>query len=104
MTLTGLQQIIDVTLDATRPTLTEIQVHSNQLALGTIVAQELLHPSMETVLDIASTTLQGEHHGATITFAFSGTGRLVGCRRDTSGEIVCFDGGFGQDPRPADVA
>lgn len=104
MTLTGLQQIIDVTLDATRPTLTEIQVHSEQHTLGTIVAQELLHPSMETVLDIASTTLQGVYHGATITFAFSGAGRLVGCSRATSGEIVCADGGFGQDPEPADVS
>lgn len=104
MTLTGLQQIIDVSLDATRPTLTEIQVHSEQHTLGTIVAQELLLPSMETVLDIASTTLQGEHHGATITFAFSGAGRLVRCRRATSGEIVCADGGFGQDPTPADAA
>jgi hypothetical protein len=104
MTLTGLQQIIDVSLDATRPTLTEIQVHSEQQTLGTFVAQELLLPSVETVLDIASDTLQGVYHGATVTFAFSGAGRLVGCRRDTSGEILCFDGGFALDPIPADVA
>jgi len=102
MTLTGLQQFIDVSLDATRPILTEIQVHSDVQTLGTLVAQEVLEPSVETVTSIAEDTLRGEHAGSLITFAFAGAGRLIVCRRDSEAGIVCFDGGAASDPIPTD--
>jgi hypothetical protein len=93
MTATGLQQFLDVSLDATRQTVTDIFIHSDDPSVGTIAAQELLEPSVETVVKVAEETLRGDHHDSIISFRFTGAEALVTCRRDSSDGIVC-DRGF----------
>ena len=93
MTATGLQKFLDVNLDATRQILTDIFIHSEDPSVGTIAAQELLEPSVETVVKIAEDTLRGDHHSSIISFKFAGAEALVTCRRDSEDGIVC-DRGF----------
>jgi hypothetical protein len=93
MTATGLQQFLDVSLDATRQIVTDIFIHSEDPSVGTIAAQELLEPSVETVVKVAEETLRGDHHGSIISFRFTGAEALVTCRRDSEDGIVC-DRGF----------
>jgi len=93
MTATGLQQFLDVNLDATRQVLTDITIHSENPSLGVIETQELLEPSVETVTKVAEDTLRGEHTGSLISFKFAGAEAWITCRRDSSDGIVC-DRGF----------
>jgi hypothetical protein len=93
MTATGLQQFLDVNLDATRQVLTDITIHSENPSVGVIETQELLEPSVETVTKIAEDTLRGEHTGSLISFKFAGANAWITCRRDSSDGIVC-DRGF----------
>ena len=93
MTATGLQQFLDVNLDATRQVLTDITIHSENPSVGVIESQELLEPSVETVTKIAEDTLRGEHTGSLISFKFAGANAWITCRRDSSDGIVC-DRGF----------
>ena len=93
MTATGLQQFLDVNLDATRQVLTDIFIHSENPSVGVIETQELLEPSVETVTKIAEDTLRGEHTGSLISFKFAGANAWITCRRDSSDGIVC-DRGF----------
>ena len=93
MTATGLQQFLDVSLDATRPVVTDIFIHNEDPSVGIIEAQELLEPSVETVVKVAEDTLRGDHHNSIISFRFTGAEALVTCRRDPEDGIVC-DRGF----------
>jgi len=93
MTATGLQQFLDVNLDATRQVVTDIFIHSEDPSVGIIEAQELLEPSVETVVKVAEETLKGDHHSSIISFKFAGAEALVTCRRDSEDGIVC-DRGF----------
>jgi hypothetical protein len=93
MTATGLQQFLDISLDATRVVLTDIFIHNEDPSIGTISAQELLEPSVETVTKVAEDTLRGEHTGSLISFKFAGANSWITCRRDSSDGIVC-DRGF----------
>ena len=93
MTATGLQQFLDVNLDASRVVLTDIFIHSENPSIGVIESQELLEPSVETVIKIAEDTLRGDHQNSIISFKFTGAEALVTCRRDSSDGIVC-DRGF----------
>ena len=92
MTATGLQKFLDVSLDATRVVLTDIFIHSEDPSIGVIEAQELLEPSVETVVKVAEDTLRGEHQNSIISFRFTGAEALVTCRRDSSDGIVCERG------------
>ncbi len=92
MTSTGLQQFLDVNLDATRTVLTDIFVHSENPSIGTLSLQEILEPSVETVVKVAEDTLRGEHQNSTISFKFPGAKAMVTCRRDSSDGIVCERG------------
>ena len=93
MTATGLQKFLDVSLDASRVVLTDIFIHSENPSIGVIESQELLEPSVETVVKVAEDTLRGEHQNSIISFRFPGAEALVTCRRDSSDGIVC-DRGF----------
>jgi len=93
MTATGLQQFLDVNLDATRLVLTDIFIHSEDPSVGVIEAQELLEPSVETITKVAEETLRGEHSSSLISFRFTGAEAWITCRRDSSDGIVC-DRGF----------
>ena len=93
MTATGLQQFLDVNLDATRQVLTDITIHSENPSIGVIETQELLEPSVETITKVAEDTLRGEHTGSLISFKFAGAEAWITCRRDSSDGIVC-DRGF----------
>jgi hypothetical protein len=93
MTATGLQQFLDVNLDATRQVLTDITIHSENPSIGAIETQELLEPSVETVTKVSEDTLRGEHTGSLISFKFAGANSWITCRRDSSDGIVC-DRGF----------
>ena len=93
MTATGLQKFLDVSLDASRVVLTDIFIHSENPSIGVIESQELLEPSVETVVKVAEDTLRGEHQNSIISFRFTGAEALVTCRRDSSDGIVC-DRGF----------
>jgi|TARA_R110000868_G_scaffold306374_1_gene567609 hypothetical protein len=93
MTATGLQQFLGVNLDASRTVLTDISIHSEDPSMGIIEAQELLEPSVETVVKVSEDTLIGEHRGSLISFKFAGADSWVTCRRDSSDGIVC-DRGF----------
>ena len=92
MTATGLQQFLDVNLDATRQVLTDNFIHSENPSIGVIESQELLEPSVETVVKVAEDTLRGEHQNSIISFRFTGAEALVTCRRDSSDGIVCERG------------
>ena len=92
MTATGLQKFLDVSLDATRVVLTDIFIHSENPSIGVIESQELLEPSVETVVKVAEDTLRGEHQNSIISFRFTGAEALVTCRRDSSDGIVCERG------------
>lgn len=92
MTATGLQQFLDVNLDATRQVLTDITIHSEDPSIGVIETQELLEPSVETVTKVAEDTLRGEHTGSLISFKFTGAEAWITCRRDSSDGIVCDRG------------
>ena len=92
MTSTGLQQFLDVNLDATRTVLTDIFVHNENPSIGTLSLQEILEPSVETVVKVAEDTLRGEHQNSTISFKFPGAKAMVTCRRDSSDGIVCERG------------
>ena len=92
MTATGLQKFLDVSLDATRVVLTDIFIHSEDPSIGVIESQELLEPSVETVVKVAEDTLRGEHQNSIISFRFTGAEALVTCRRDSSDGIVCERG------------
>ena len=92
MTATGLQQFLDVNLDASRVVLTDIFIHSENPSIGVIESQELLEPSVETVVKVAEDTLRGEHQNSIISFRFTGAEALVTCRRDSSDSIVCERG------------
>jgi len=92
MTSTGLQQFLDISLDATRVVLTDIYIHSENPSIGTISAQELIEPSVETVVKIAEDTLRGEHQNSIVSFKFPGAKAMVTCRRDSSDGIVCDRG------------
>ena len=92
MTATGLQKFLDVNLDATRTVLTDLIIHSEDPSVGTIEAQELLEPSVETVTKIADDTLRGDHQHSTISFKFAGAEAWVICRRDSLDGIVCDRG------------
>ena len=93
MTATGLQQFLGVNLDASRTVLTDISIHSEDPSMGIIEAQELLEPSVETIVKVSEDTLIGEHSGSLISFKFAGADSWVTCRRDSSDGIVC-DRGF----------
>ena len=92
MTATGLQKFLDVNLDASRVVLTDIFIHSENPSIGVIESQELLEPSVETVVKVAEDTLRGEHQNSIISFRFTGAEALVTCRRDSSDGIVCERG------------
>ena len=92
MTATGLQKFLDVSLDASRVVLTDIFIHSENPSIGVIESQELLEPSVETVVKVAEDTLRGEHQNSIISFRFTGAEALVTCRRDSSDGIVCERG------------
>ena len=92
MTATGLQKFLDVSLDASRVVLTDIFIHSENPSIGVIESQELLEPSVETVVKVAEDTLRGEHRNSIISFRFTGAEALVTCRRDSSDGIVCERG------------
>ncbi len=92
MTSTGLHQFIDVHLDATRSFLADVFIHNENPSIGTITAQEILEPSVETVVKVAEETLRGEHQTSTISFKFPGASALVTCRRDSDDGIVCDRG------------
>ena len=92
MTATGLQKFLDVNLDASRVVLTDIFIHSEDPSIGVIESQELLEPSVETVVKVAEDTLRGEHQNSIISFRFTGAEALVTCRRDSSDGIVCERG------------
>ena len=92
MTATGLQKFLDVSLDASRVVLTDIFIHSENPYIGVIESQELLEPSVETVVKVAEDTLRGEHQNSIISFRFTGAEALVTCRRDSSDGIVCERG------------
>ena len=92
MTATGLQKFLDVSLDASRVVLTDIFIHSENPSIGVIESQELLEPSVETVVKVAEDTLRGEHQNSIISFKFTGAEALVTCRRDSSDGIVCERG------------
>ena len=92
MTATGLQKFLDVSLDASRVVLTDIFIHSENPSIGVIESQELLEPSVETVVKVAEDTLRGEHQNSIISFRFTGAEALVTCRRDLSDGIVCERG------------
>lgn len=92
MTTTGLQQFLDVNLDATRTVMTDIFIHNENPSIGTISAQELLEPSVETVVKVAEETLRGEHQNSSISFKFPGAKAMVTCTRDSSDGIVCDRG------------
>lgn len=92
MTSTGLQQFLDISLDATRVVLTDIYIHNENPSIGTISAQELIEPSVETVVKIAEDTLRGEHQNSSVSFKFPGAKAMVTCRRDHSDGIVCDRG------------
>jgi hypothetical protein len=70
MTATGLQQFLDVSLDATRVVLTDIFIHNENPSIGTISAQELLEPSVETVVKIAEDTLRDDHRNSSLALNF----------------------------------
>ena len=92
MTATGLQQFLNVSLDATRSIVTDIYIHSEDPSVGIIEAQELLEPSVETVVKIAEDTLRGEHQNSCISFKFAGAEAMITCRRDPEDGIVCDRG------------
>jgi hypothetical protein len=92
MTTTGLQQFLDISLDATRVVLTDIFIHNENPSIGTISVQELIEPSVETVVKIAEDTLRGEHQNSIVSFKFPGAKAMVTCRRDPSDGIVCDRG------------
>ena len=92
MTATGLQKFLDASLDASRVVLTDIFIHSENPSIGVIESQELLEPSVETVVKVAEDTLRGEHQNSIISFRFTGAEALVTCRRDSSDGIVCERG------------
>ena len=92
MTATGLQKFLDVNLDASRVVLTDIFIHSENPSIGVIESQELLEPSVETVVKVAEDTLRGEHQNSIISFRFTGAEALFTCRRDSSDGIVCERG------------
>ena len=71
MTATGLQKFLDVSLDASRVVLTDIFIHSENPSIGVIESQELLEPSVETVVKVAEDTLRGEHQNSIISFRCS---------------------------------
>ena len=72
--------------------MTDIYIHNENPSIGTISAQELIEPSVETVVKIAEDTLRGEHQNSIVSFKFPGAKALVTCRRDPSDGIVCDRG------------
>lgn len=85
---TGLQEIIGSTLDGTRSYPVDINIYSSNPQIGIISATELLTASMESVLEAAEETLQGEHASSIMTFKFPDVLDTVECFRDGE-ELIC---------------
>jgi hypothetical protein len=88
MVNTGLQQIISSNLDGARSYPVDIKIYSGNPRIGVISATEILTASMESVLEAAEETLQGEHALDVMTIKFPGVEDTIECFRDGEG-IIC---------------
>lgn len=84
---TGLQEIISSTLDGTRSYPVDINIYSGNPQIGVISATEILTASMESILEAAEETLQGEHSSSVMTFKFPEVLDTIECFRDGEGIV-----------------
>lgn len=88
MVNTGLQQIINSNLDGARSYPVDINIYSENPRIGVISTTEILTASMESVLETAEETLQGEHALAFMTFKFPEVEDTIECFRDGE-DLIC---------------
>lgn len=88
MVNTGLQQIISSNLDGTRSYPVNINIYSEDPRLGVISTKEILTASMESVIEAAEETLQGEHLGSIMMIKFPKVEDTIECFREGE-DIIC---------------
>lgn len=88
MTATGLQQYIDINLDATKTFRVDIAIYPRDESQGVIVTTDVIEASVEALIQISDETLQHDHRDSIITFQFPKTKDVLKCFRDGE-DIVC---------------